>query len=315
MWQVPPFPRRINVELTNYCNQRCRLCPRHQFTRPLGFMSREIFHRIVSECAAYPTRLWLHFLGEPLLHRELLDFLALAHDVGVQELGLSTNAVSLHGRLAEGLLGVGLDRLECSLDANDATTYTALRGRDHFDRVVANIEAFFERKRRLGLRRPVVSLQVLLTPHNQGQLSQIVRRWRPFLEGEDFVMAILPATFGGQVAVGTEPPSVARHPCHWLFEALIILQDGTVTMCGADWDARAPLGRIPAQSLRDIWTGPELQRRRQLHLTSRYEALELCGQCQDWRLSDGRGYINVLREPRTRSLKGWAPQLPANLGG
>ena len=37
------FPRRINVELTNHCNQRCKYCPRSGFTRSLGFMDPDLF--------------------------------------------------------------------------------------------------------------------------------------------------------------------------------------------------------------------------------------------------------------------------------
>ncbi len=298
MWQPLPFPRRINVEVTNYCNQRCRLCPRQNFTRPLGFMRREVFARIVEECGHYQTRLWLHFLGEPLLHRELLHFLQMAREAGVWEVGLSTNAVSLHGRLAAGLLESGLTRLECSLDAADAGVYLALRGRDHFARVVQNIEAFLGAKVARGRELPIVSLQVLLSSENQAQLPSIVRRWRPLLGPRDFVMAIVPAGFAGavQAAEGSKPAE--RHPCHWLFEALVVLQDGTVTMCGADWDARAPLGRVPEQTLAEIWCGAELARRRALHRAGDYASLVPCAGCDDWRLSDGSGYVNVLEDAR-----------------
>ena len=95
-----PFPERINVEVTNHCNQRCPLCPRQAFTRPTGFMAPALFERIARECAAHTTRLWLHFLGEPLLHRDLVRMIRYAKEVGVHAVGLSTNAVSLRGALA-----------------------------------------------------------------------------------------------------------------------------------------------------------------------------------------------------------------------
>ena len=72
------FPTRVNIELTNHCNQRCVLCPRQGFTRPLGFMARPVFERVTEECAAHGTRLWLHFLGESLLHRDLLGLITAA---------------------------------------------------------------------------------------------------------------------------------------------------------------------------------------------------------------------------------------------
>ncbi len=293
------FPRRINVELTNHCNQRCRLCPRLGFTRPLGFMEPERFRRIARECAGHRTALWLHFLGESLLHPRIVELVRFASAVGVPQVGLSTNAVSLHGELAEGLLGAGLDRLECSMDASDRDGYLAMRGRDHFERVTRNVEGFLARKRERRLQRPVVSIQFMRTPTVEARLPDLVERWRPHLGADDFVMTIQPASFSGAVAVELPQAPSARPPCPWLFEALMVLQDGTVTMCGADWDARAPLGRVGAPgdaSIAAIWRGAEMERRRAAHRAGRHGAVAACADCEDWRLADGSGYVNALEE-------------------
>ncbi len=290
-----PFPSRINIELTNYCNQRCTLCPRQEFTRPLGFMERAVYERAVRECAAHDTKLWLHFLGEPLLHRHVPELIRLAKAVGIAEVGLSTNAVSLHGALADALLASGLDRLECSVDAGDRAGYLAMRGRDHFDRVTRNVRGFLARKRALGLERPITSLQFMRTPAVEAELPELIAAWQPALDRRDFIMTIVPAGFAGAIAVPPAAPA-ARPPCRWLFTSLMILQDGTVTMCGADWDAHAPLGNVRDQRLSDIWNGPDLARRRQAHLDARFADAPICGACQDWRLADGRGYVNVLAE-------------------
>ena len=306
---VPPFPRRVQVELTNYCNQRCRYCPRQGLSRPLGFMSRPLFERIAQECAAHGARMWLHFLGEPLLHRGVVEFCRYAKEAGVPEVGLSTNAVSLRGQVAEQLLQIGLDRLECSLDAADAATYQVMRGRDHFARVRDNLTAFFLRKRELGQQRPVVSLQVLLTPETRGMLALVVEHWRPLLTGADFVMTIEPSTFGGSVSVSRQLPDRERPPCRWLFEGLIVLQDGTVTMCGTDWDGRAPVGHAQAESLLEIWHGKEMQRRRAAHMAKRFTDVAPCASCVDWPLADGRGYRNVLRDGLSPLANGQAGAL------
>ena len=292
---LEPFPHRVNVELTNYCNQRCTLCPRQGFTRPLGFMDRTVYERVAHECAGHRCKLWLHFLGEPLLHRDVVRMIRFAKDVGVTEVGLSTNAVALHGALADALLASGLDRLECSIDADTRADYLALRGRDHFARVMRNVGAFLLRKRALGTERPLTSLQFMRTAAVEAALPRLVAAWRPLLGPADFVMTIVPASFAG--AIDVQPPSVVeRSPCRWLFSSLVVLQDGTVTMCGADWDAKAPLGNVREQRLADIWTGCELARRRQAHLAGQFAAVPVCGACDDWRLADGHGYVNASAE-------------------
>lgn len=300
MPQLLPFPRRINVELTNHCNQRCPLCPRQGFTRPLGFMDEALFERIARECAGRPTRLWLHFLGEPLLHRQVIAFIRRAKDLGVHEVGLSTNAVAL-GSHTEALLDCGLDRLECSLDAIEPTTYAQMRGRDHFERVTANVRQFLARKRQLGREQPRTSLQFMRTPGLAAHQRELIETWRPLLGPLDFLMAIEPASFLGAVpsSAPRDPPAAARPPCRWLFESLMILQDGTVTMCGADWDAGAPLGTLHTTTIAGLWHGAELERRRRAHLDGEFGAVSPCAACEDWRLADGSGYVNVLAAAET----------------
>ena len=290
------FPRRINVEPTNHCNQRCRLCPRQGFTRPLGFLAPALFEKIADECAGHDTALWLHFLGEPLLHRDVVSMVRYAKRAGVRRVGLSTNGVSLRGALADELLASGLDRLECSMDAGDRGAYRAARGRDHWERVVANVQAFLARKRERGLDAPVTSIQFMRTPEVEAGLPALVDAWRPHLGPRDFVMTIDPTPFGDAIEVDPHAPPGARPPCAWLFSSLMVLQDGTVTMCGADWDAQAPLGSVATHTIAEIWRGEEMERRRKAHLARRFDEVAPCGACRDWRLADGSGYRNALEE-------------------
>jgi MoaA/NifB/PqqE/SkfB family radical SAM enzyme len=311
------FPRRVSVEVTNHCDQLCRLCPRQRFTRPLGFIDPVVFEGVAAECAAHGAVLWLHFLGEPLLHAGIVELIATAKRHGVAQVGLSTNATRLSGALADALLTSGLDRLECSMDADDRASYEDMRGRDHFERVTANVVAFLERKRELGRELPVTSIQYMRTHQVESRLAAIVDRWRPLLGKRDFVMTIVPASFAGAIDVAVRGErrlrrergvqgdderlasaglGARRPPCRWLFSSLMVLQDGTVTMCGADWDAAAPLGNVRETTLAAIWRGTELARRRDAHLDGRFGDVGACADCSDWRLADGSGYVNVLQE-------------------
>ncbi len=294
------FPRRVSIEPTNHCNQRCVLCPRQGFTRPLGFMAMPLFERIADECAEHETAIWLHFLGEPLLHRGLVPMIRYAKRAGVRQVGLSTNAVSLHGDVATALLASGLDRLECSMDANARGDYRAMRGRDHFERVDANVRAFLRAKRARGGDKPVTSVQFMRTPEVEAKLDAVVGAWRDDLGPRDFVMTIRPACFGGAIAAEPRATTALRPPCAWLFSSVVIVQDGTVLMCGADWDARAPLGHLDEAKLGEIWRGAVAEQRRRAHREGRFADAGPCGTCQDWRLADGSGYANALEEVAQR---------------
>lgn len=280
--------------MTNRCNQACRLCPREGFTRPLGLIDPGRFHRVVEEVAQHDTVLWLHFLGEPLLHPRLADLVADAKAEGVRTVGLSTNATLLRGPIVDELVDAGLDRLDCSLDADDPEEYRMMRGTDDFERATGNVRAFLRRRAELGASSPAVSLQYVRTPVLDRRLPAIVSEWGPLLGEGDFVKTIEASSFGGVVDDGIPPADgTGRGPCAWLFASLMVHQDGTVAMCGTDWDAVAPLGHVDRSSIADIWNGPELARRRAAHLEGRFGDVPLCGGCTDWHLADGHGYRNA----------------------
>lgn len=52
------FPNRITVELTNECNVSCTFCNRQKIQMELGFMSKELYYKIIDEAAQHlPVKL------------------------------------------------------------------------------------------------------------------------------------------------------------------------------------------------------------------------------------------------------------------
>jgi len=286
------FPVRVNVEPTNLCNMRCRLCPRPGMTRPLGSMDLALFRRIARECAAHGATLWLQYMGEPLMHPDLPGMIAAAKDAGVPVVGVSTNASLLDAETAEGILRSGLDRLECSLDALDEEGFRACRGTADFERVVRNVEGFLRAKRRYGRTRPVTSLQYMaFSLAGPDVRRRAVDRWRRLLGPGDFLMTIRDYSFAG--AVRAPRQTGERTACLWPFRSAVILWDGTFALCGSDYDGRAALGDVGRQAIRAIWNGEGFERVRDLHRTGGWDRHALCRGCDDWALSDGTGYVNI----------------------
>src|SRR6516164_6725713 len=60
----PILPEIVQIESTNICNAKCVFCPRDEMHRAQGVMSRELFRKIVDECAALGiTHVRMHNYG------------------------------------------------------------------------------------------------------------------------------------------------------------------------------------------------------------------------------------------------------------
>ena len=290
--QEKDFPQRINVEPTNLCNMHCKLCPNPMMTRPRGRMAMDLFRRIAKECAHRRVGLWLQYMGEPFMHPHIMAMISEAKDAGIQKVGLSTNAFFLDDKRSHEILASGLDRLECSVDALNAAEFQEYRGSEHFQEVMHNIESFLEVKKHDRSSKPITSIQYMASSLSRDQrVKEIIEHWKGRLGPGDFIMSIQDYSFAGSVRKSCQ--KTGRSPCRWIFQASIILWDGSMVLCGSDYNGCAVMGNVNQQSIEEIWKGPGFQEVRELHRTHAWDRHPLCRGCDDWRLSDGSGYENI----------------------
>jgi len=149
-------PVCLYLETTNRCNLLCTTCPRtYEELEPPADMSWPLFTRIVDQIPGL-ARAVLHGVGEPMLVKDLPRMVAYLKARGTYVL-FNTNGTLLNERNGRALIAAGLDELRVSLDAADARTYRAIRGKDFFARILRNVRAFRDLQRREGHVRPRVS--------------------------------------------------------------------------------------------------------------------------------------------------------------
>ena len=73
------------------------------------------------------------------------------------------------------MIDTGLDELRVSLNAADAKTFLAVRGKNFFDRIVRNVRSFTELQRATGATSPRVSLWLTGLKETIDQLPAFVR--------------------------------------------------------------------------------------------------------------------------------------------
>lgn len=270
---------RVYIEITNRCNLACDFC--HGTKRPLGTMPPEDFRRIAEKLRGETSYLYLHVLGEPLLHPQLKELLAIAGELGFR-VCLVTNGTLLHKRREELLAAKSLHKFSVSLHsfewnggAGDLPAYLqqvwdvclplsergvlcALRlwNEGTAPRLNSAVEAFLSQ--RIG--RDVESL-----PRD----ARGNRTLRPnlFLErAERFGWPDLNA------------PESGANFCHGFTRQLAVLWDGTVTPCCLDSEGDIPLGNLLSQPLEEILQG-ERAAAMAAGFAARKPTEELCRRC------------------------------------
>jgi len=150
-------PVCVYLETTNRCNLLCTTCPRtYAELEPPADMSWELFTSIVDQIPDL-QRAVLHGVGEPMLVRNLARMVHYLKERGTYVL-FNTNGTLLNERNGRALIAAGLDELRVSLDASNAKSFLAIRGKDYFARILRNVRAFRHLQEREGADRPRVSL-------------------------------------------------------------------------------------------------------------------------------------------------------------
>lgn len=84
--------KRVYVEITNQCNLNCSFCVHNQ--RAPRFMSVTEFEHVIKEIKPYCSYVYLHVLGEPLLHPQLEMLLTICKQYNMQ-VHITTNGTLL----------------------------------------------------------------------------------------------------------------------------------------------------------------------------------------------------------------------------
>lgn len=87
--------KRIYIEITNICNLSCSFCP--TLSRAPHRMTTKEFEHILKEISPYTDYVYLHVKGEPLIHPDIEDILALCDKYHMYA-NITTNGTLIESR-------------------------------------------------------------------------------------------------------------------------------------------------------------------------------------------------------------------------
>lgn len=294
-------PAHLKIELTNFCNLSCPMCPHGQMRRPVGYMDPALFRRVIDQAAPALEFAYVHHLGESLFHGRVAELIAYGRARGVA-MGLSTNATYLTEKKARAILAAGLDFLVVSLDAASPESYAQMRPGGDFAGTAAHVRRLLELRGALGARTRVV-VQMIASPHNQHEAAEFAAVWRR--QGGDVMLKVardwagqvplsrLLATAGRAAQAPPPPPApepVLHTPCRMLWTELTVLWDGQVVPCANVYEHENVLGDLTRQGLDEVWNAAPIQALRRAHLQDEVAGVPVCGTCPRHRF-DHEGFV------------------------
>jgi MoaA/NifB/PqqE/SkfB family radical SAM enzyme len=122
-----PYPERVCLDWTDYCNAKCFFCPREEYEKQIGgsggfipFSKLKHLERVLSGVKYFMIS---SAIGEPLLHPELEQILEWLYSVNPKILiQTTTNGTALTGKKAAWFAG-HLDWLSVSLNASNGEAH------------------------------------------------------------------------------------------------------------------------------------------------------------------------------------------------
>lgn len=235
--------KRIYLEITNSCNLNCKFCTNKKGT---NFLSLDKFKEYIPQIKEYTNYIYLHVLGEPLLHKDINSFLDILDEYNMN-LQLVTNGLLLDKHL-DILNHKCLRKLSISIHSinnlninddyfktidyiieNNNDKYIELRFYD-YDNLDNRIKSYLnDLKQRYGLKETGKNNSYKLKD-NVYIFTTDLFKW-PNINDE----------YTGDIG-----------KCHGLKDQLAILCNGDVTSCCLDTSGINKLGNLNEKSLSQI---------------------------------------------------------------
>lgn len=274
--------KKAYLEITNVCNLRCSFCPGSR--RPQGFLTLEQFRILAGRLRPHTQYLYLHLMGEPLLHPQLEQLLETGEELGFRIM-ITTNGTLL-SKWGELLCSSpAVHRVSISLHSFEGNEGGDEDLGGYLDGCFAFAQQAAEAGKRCALR--LWNLDGAETEganaQNEAILEHMARYFpRPWKEGWQGV-TLAPNVYleWGERFEWPDLEAGAyegRAFCRGLRDQVGVLWDGTVVPCCLDHEGDIPLGNLYDQSLEEILESP---RARAIYegFSQGRAAEELCRKC------------------------------------
>ena len=278
----PEFPHILKMDVCNVCNYGCVFCPQSRQTGKIGCIEEDLCLRVIRESYDAGAReLCLSMTGEPLMNRNLEQYIAYAKELGYRYVFINTNGYLLTPERSRALLESGLDSIKISINAWK-DHYYLIHGMEGYERVLENLRSLYRERERqkAGCK---IYISYVATAVTLAEADTVRQDVEPY---SDDIIVIKANTRAGQMDeverylyAGDDEFSF-QFPCSQLFNNVYVTAEGYMIVCCQDFENVTVMADLHQESVTEAWNNPRFTGFRQRYLNKEWEGM-LCDNCMN----------------------------------
>lgn len=235
--------KKIYIEITNACNLNCPFCIKNK--KKTKYLTEEEFKTIINKIKEYTEEIYMHILGEPLMHPNIINFINYANSKGLL-VNITTN-----GYLIEKIKNVkNIHRLNISIHSfNESYKKDLVTYLNNIFTTIDNIK-----------KNTFISIRLWIKNKNTKQILEYInKRYNTnIINIKDNTKTIITNNLIIDTFHEFIWPDLNNNyyseigKCYGLINHIGILSDGTVVPCCLDTKGIINLGNIYKEELNTI---------------------------------------------------------------
>lgn len=303
------FPSQILMDITEVCNLACTHCPHPAFVKSEHYgglhldpaLNDKMIDEVRRHGQGHTQYIRYASNGEPLAHPQAYDMIQAAVEHSGVYVTLTTNGKIMDEKRTRKLLDAGVHMIDISLDAFKPETYAKIRVKGNLAVTQGNVLRLIrwaQESSQDARTRTKVVVSFVEQPGNTAEKDDFERYWKD--QGADFVIIRRLHSCSGAMPAhrGPDEPLVARRPCLYPWERIVVNARGHLGFCPSDWVHGSHVADYRDTTIHEQWQGEFYRALRQAHHTNHYARHSFCGQCPDWAATrwphQGRSYADLV---------------------
>lgn len=187
-----PKISRLELAITDLCNMKCTMCSLSRgeaspsYTPKNGFMDLQSIKNIIDQTVeisnSHRILLTLHWIGEPLIHPDIIAILEHISRYPVLNLHLVTNGIALRPQITDILLQMQ-GTLNVSLNARYPSTFAIVNQSTRYEEVHKNLFHFLEKREQRNKQSDwAVIVSSVVLAENYQEIPEFIAFWRNHFE-------------------------------------------------------------------------------------------------------------------------------------